>query len=934
MNKKFLSAILFGALMITSTGTFVSCKDYDDDINDLQEQIDKKASLDEMTSKLAAMESDLAACKSNCAANLAAAKAELEKAIDAAAKAAAEAKVTAAEAKAEAIAAAEAKVKEMKETLDAALAKNAEDFKALQDEFAALEEELLNVIGKRLTSLVFAPSYYVDGIEAVKFSTLQYTAWDADSLFADEATGDEMTISDGKASVNYYVSPSTIDMKSIESWNVLLNQAENVLLNQAENARAAVGLTATPVGEPVNGKLQLVLSKNGTESFAEKDGKFTIMALQALLAADEENEVAAVTSDWARIFQTDATPYIHATDTLADAPHFYVWSEAKEAATGELVVKEAEYDKSINLNELVTVCLTGEEACEDTLTAAEIAAYDMAFEFALVEYKLQNKDEEATDQAKFAVIDDKGIMTSCAYDGTKNNADAVGREPMVQVVLKDAKNDEIIDVKYFKIKWTTKFTFEDLGALTTFTAEYDCDSVYSDTIKTAAMNAIYTKLNISKSDFHALYKPDNYPDGFKTYASIKDMEDGKVATDLGSLIQITPKDATTTYNIKWDYTAADAKITEAEYKAGKATRTVYCKYVNEEGTSTIVFSVTREFTIKNMTLVGGYVQTYWSGELKTTNADKMFQVNPALMSDVAYGSTNYDNCRIITNLLHGYNVTGTAAADLTIKDIVSENVEGAQFVFDSIRVAAIDTTWTVVNTETASKLKIAGEEAAEITVVNNRAYIKLFETDNYTKATEAAKKLVGKKVPVKLVAKHCTGYEEVLDQYMVHFIEPLEAKLNMTEGELQDLLNKGSELDIRLAMSVSEKFGEKNPVVYVSADSTLASNADLVKWYDVKPATWDVEAATTNLKVDGNNLVITNGDFTTPFATHKDKYQLSVKYNDGGYPVALVFHNNSGTHLQQAFQVRVPVYVSTKWNSKLEGAQAYVTVTIKPGVTE
>ena len=33
MNKKFLSAILFGALMVSSTGTFVSCKDYDDDID-------------------------------------------------------------------------------------------------------------------------------------------------------------------------------------------------------------------------------------------------------------------------------------------------------------------------------------------------------------------------------------------------------------------------------------------------------------------------------------------------------------------------------------------------------------------------------------------------------------------------------------------------------------------------------------------------------------------------------------------------------------------------------------------------------------------------------------------------------------------------------------------------------------------------------------
>ena len=39
MNKKFLSAILFGALMVTSTGTFVSCKDYDDDIDRIDKEL-------------------------------------------------------------------------------------------------------------------------------------------------------------------------------------------------------------------------------------------------------------------------------------------------------------------------------------------------------------------------------------------------------------------------------------------------------------------------------------------------------------------------------------------------------------------------------------------------------------------------------------------------------------------------------------------------------------------------------------------------------------------------------------------------------------------------------------------------------------------------------------------------------------------------------
>ena len=41
MNKKFLSAVLFGALMVSSTGTFVSCKDYDEDIDRIDQGIDR-----------------------------------------------------------------------------------------------------------------------------------------------------------------------------------------------------------------------------------------------------------------------------------------------------------------------------------------------------------------------------------------------------------------------------------------------------------------------------------------------------------------------------------------------------------------------------------------------------------------------------------------------------------------------------------------------------------------------------------------------------------------------------------------------------------------------------------------------------------------------------------------------------------------------------
>ena len=43
MRKKYLSALLFGALLFASAGTFTSCKDYDDDIAGLSEKVDQLA---------------------------------------------------------------------------------------------------------------------------------------------------------------------------------------------------------------------------------------------------------------------------------------------------------------------------------------------------------------------------------------------------------------------------------------------------------------------------------------------------------------------------------------------------------------------------------------------------------------------------------------------------------------------------------------------------------------------------------------------------------------------------------------------------------------------------------------------------------------------------------------------------------------------------
>ena len=52
MKRKYFSVLLMGALAIASTSMVTSCKDYDDDIQNLQQQIDANKSAIEEISKL------------------------------------------------------------------------------------------------------------------------------------------------------------------------------------------------------------------------------------------------------------------------------------------------------------------------------------------------------------------------------------------------------------------------------------------------------------------------------------------------------------------------------------------------------------------------------------------------------------------------------------------------------------------------------------------------------------------------------------------------------------------------------------------------------------------------------------------------------------------------------------------------------------------
>ena len=65
MKRKYLSALLMGTLTVASMSTFTSCKDYDDDISNLQGQIDKLATADQLAQKVSELQSLISSNKSD-----------------------------------------------------------------------------------------------------------------------------------------------------------------------------------------------------------------------------------------------------------------------------------------------------------------------------------------------------------------------------------------------------------------------------------------------------------------------------------------------------------------------------------------------------------------------------------------------------------------------------------------------------------------------------------------------------------------------------------------------------------------------------------------------------------------------------------------------------------------------------------------------------
>ena len=247
MNKKFYGTLLLGTLLLGST--IVSCKDYDDDIDNLQNQITQLATKADMQSEVSKLQSAVAtaqaAAENKAAAAEQAAKdaaAKAQAAADAAAKAqgTADAAVealnkvaadaaAAAKAAEDAKAAAEAKAAELKAQLDelqalAATLVSTKDFEAakkeLNDKYAELAAKIAETTGTTgLTALqVLSEEIKVGyGIWAGVHKGAATAEWDGPKKdeVAKLAKGDYVSAF-GANKIEIAVNPTDVDVTNTE----------------------------------------------------------------------------------------------------------------------------------------------------------------------------------------------------------------------------------------------------------------------------------------------------------------------------------------------------------------------------------------------------------------------------------------------------------------------------------------------------------------------------------------------------------------------------------------------------------------------------------------------------------------------------------------------------------------------------------------------
>lgn len=813
-------------------------------------------------------------------------------------------------------------------------------------------------VTKRLTSIYFAPSTFVDGVECIDFASLNYIDWgtkETDWLanYAPE-NGEENRIDDGTTTAVYYLNPSGVDEESIEGGIRGLSFISNTASNITATRGAATPVVSVKSGTIENGKLTLQLTKNSA-AINNSNEKFTIVSLKAPLSekvktASEKGKEINVYSDWARLTESVVRPYIHnkkaiengKVDERAEFAHFYrfgdIYSKYSPTFSGIQALNYTQYtsqsrdskikffcayDKTFDVKELTTVC-------DHNGNEINYESYGLAFEYNLMScYWVLNEGAttDATNQQLYATIND-GVVAAAAPGVSGANRAAIGKSPVVQIVLRDTKNNAVVDVKYIMIQWLEKdvetIVLDNINKQTI----WDCGEIATCKIGEAELNKLAAQLNLETvTEFSSRFTVDSHlfdADG-KKIGTVDKKENGEAAGQIDNIL------------VTFETPMA---MTKELYEGGSVAYEGYIliKSKTEPLQYKLPVILTATFDkSRQLALNSAYVEdaNYWKGE----GINRYVVANPTLEANDSKGYTLDDgffDTQILYNLLNAYKKSTVSPSDVEnlVLNLQKADGDNARFVFDEERVPEVlGAGWTV--SADGTTLYFKRDVAATIT---RNGFVQLEEGPKkgiHALASDAAKMLVAydetpateatkNAVPVKIVGTLC-DYDVVLSQFLVRFEKPINLTWGTLAVTLKDQHSAGftETLPWQKMITVKEAYNRYRPIIdEKNCDATLRS------WYgycwngknDIYPYINIADAELNGKPLNSYKNANGSPSYELKYEADAAKYGANAKFT---------FYNNSGNAITKDLVITVPVTVDSKWRTW----ENTVTITVSETTT-
>ena len=346
---------------------------------------------------------------------------------------------------------------------------------------------LKTLVESLLRSITFAPDFFVDGVEAIRFHSLAYApmapehdSWYADVNPKDNCATDEPTYRDrcdytpttddlrgayykqalsvSELSVaSYHFNPSNFDLKNAkyefiaraaQNVNCVETKADDFVLFEIETEEAKYldGFTANPQKNAEEATVDFQLRRGNVVHTAVKAPLMNIAALEAVYTNDKNEEVV-IRSPYVLVNDEiiNANDIVIADQRAHSAGHFHFPTYMEDAMDMNPIF-EVYYDDNFDLRSLVMTCFDGKPF--------DIAAYELDYRFYVAdrEYYIGSKETDTNQQTVIECLDNVAGIFAIPEEISR---EAIGRTPILKVEIVDEAGN-IVRRGYVKVKVTAQ----------------------------------------------------------------------------------------------------------------------------------------------------------------------------------------------------------------------------------------------------------------------------------------------------------------------------------------------------------------------------------------------------------------------------------------------------------------------------------------------